>query len=38
MEAYRKSFNEKDTSMVLSPDSAFFRFFLDKDGSPAKSK
>ena len=38
MEAYRKSFNEKDTSMVLSPDGAFFRFFLDKDGSPAKSK
>ena len=38
MEAYRKSFNEKDTSMVLSPDSAFFRFFLDKDGKPAKSK
>jgi membrane protease subunit HflC len=38
MEAYRKSFNEKDTSMVLSPDSAFFRFFLDKDGAPAKSK
>jgi len=24
--------------MVLSPDSAFFRFFLDKDGTPAKSK
>jgi len=38
MEAYRKSFKEKDTSMVLSPDSAFFRFFLDKDGAPAKSK
>ena len=38
MEAYRKSFTEKDTSMVLSPGSAFFRFFLDKDGAPAKSK
>jgi membrane protease subunit HflC len=38
MEAYGKSFTEKDTSMVLSPDSAFFRFFLDKDGTPAKSK
>jgi membrane protease subunit HflC len=38
MEAYQKSFTEKDTSMVLSPDSAFFRFFLDKDGTPAKSK
>jgi membrane protease subunit HflC len=38
MEAYRNSFTEKDTSMVLSPDSAFFRFFLNKDGTPAKSK
>ena len=38
MEAYRNSFTEQDTSMVLSPDSAFFRFFLDKDGTSAKSK
>jgi len=30
MEAYSKSFKEKGTSMVLSPDSAFFRYFLDK--------
>ncbi|NDG36713.1 MAG: protease modulator HflC [Alphaproteobacteria bacterium] len=36
MEAYRKSFGEQDTSMVLSPDSKFFRFFLDKDGAPSK--
>lgn len=33
MEAYRKSFGESDTSMVLSPNSSFFRYLLDKDGS-----
>ena len=32
MEAYRKSIGEGPTSMVLSPDSSFFRFFKDKDG------
>ena len=32
MEAYRKSMNNDDTSLVLSPDSSFFRFFKDKDG------
>ena len=32
MEAYRKSMNNNDTSLVLSPDSSFFRFFKDKDG------
>ena len=32
MEAYRKSMNNNDTSMVLSPDSSFFRFFKDKNG------
>ena len=32
MEAYRKSMNNKDTSLVLSPDSSFFRFFKDKNG------
>jgi membrane protease subunit HflC len=36
MEAYRKSFGEKDTSMVLSPNSSFFRYLLDKDGVVAK--
>ena len=36
MEAYRKSFGEKDTSMVLSPDSSFFRYLLDKDGLASK--
>ena len=33
MEAYRKSFGESDTSMVLSPNSSFIRYLLDKDGS-----
>ena len=32
MEAYRKSFGESDTSMVLSPNSSFFRYLLNKDG------
>ena len=32
MEAYRKSMNNNDTSLVLSPDSGFFRFFKDKNG------
>ena len=31
MEAYRKSMNNNDTSLVLSPDSSFFRFFKDKN-------
>ena len=33
MEAYRKSMGSNDTSMVLSPDSSFFRFFKDKSGT-----
>ncbi|HAO58721.1 MAG TPA: protease modulator HflC [Alphaproteobacteria bacterium] len=36
MEAYRKSMNNNDTSLVLSPDSSFFRFFKDKNGSAPK--
>ncbi len=36
MEAYRKSFGESDTSMVLSPNSSFFRYLLDKDGGSEK--
>ena len=36
MEAYRKSFGQSDTSMVLSPDSSFFRYLLNKDGSSKK--
>ena len=36
MEAYRRSMNNKGTSLVLSPDSSFFRFFKDKDGTAQK--
>ena len=36
MEAYRKSIGNSDTSMVLSPDSSFFRFFKDKSGEAPK--
>ena len=36
MEAYRKSMNNTGTSLVLSPDSSFFRFFKDKDGTDQK--
>ena len=36
MEAYRKSMNNNGTSLVLSPDSSFFRFFKDKDGTDQK--
>ena len=36
MEAYRKSMGQNETSMVLSPDSSFFRFFKDKDGTGQK--
>ena len=36
MEAYRKSMNNNGTSLVLSPDSGFFRFFKDKDGTDQK--
>lgn len=32
MQAYRNSMSSEDTSMVLSPDSSFFRFFKDKNG------
>ena len=34
--AYRKSIGESGTSMVLSPNSSFFRYFKDKDGSAEK--
>ena len=36
MEAYRKSMNNNDTSLVLSPDTSFFRFFKDKNGTDKK--
>lgn len=33
MQAYRESFTEDGTSMILSPDSEFFRFFGQKSGN-----
>ena len=35
LEAYRGSFNPDDTTLVLSPNSAFFRYF--NEGPPASS-
>ncbi|TNE58239.1 MAG: protease modulator HflC [Alphaproteobacteria bacterium] len=32
MQAYRKSLNSADTTMVLSPDSEFFRYFSNRAG------
>lgn len=32
MQAYRKSLNQDDTSLVLSPDSEFFRYFGNDEG------
>ena len=32
MQAYRESFNDDGTSLVISPDSDFFRFFGQKSG------
>ena len=36
MQAYRKSFGDNPTSMVLSPNSEFFRFFGSKAGGVEK--
>jgi len=36
MEAYRKSIGESGTSMVLSPNSSFFRYFNDKNGKDSE--
>jgi len=36
MQAYRKTFSEQGTSLVLSPDSEFFRYFGSKSGDAAK--
>lgn len=32
MQAYRKAMSDTDTTMILSPDSDFFRYFKDADG------
>ena len=36
MQAYREALGAGDTTMVLSPDSDFFRFFSNRDGGPPK--
>ncbi len=33
MEAYRKALNNDDTTMILTPDSEFFRYFRDLTGN-----
>lgn len=33
MNAYRQAINPEDTTMVLSPDSEFFQYFLDPNGN-----
>jgi membrane protease subunit HflC len=35
MQAYREALSDPDTTMVLSPDSDFFRYFGDISGSPS---
>lgn len=37
MEAYDKSMTDTGTSMVMSPNSSFFRFFKDKNGMAGKA-
>src|SRR5207302_11196438 len=36
LQAYRDALNGRDTSFVLNPDSGFFRFFENLDGTGAK--
>ncbi len=36
LEAYRETFADEGTTMVLSPDSDFFRYFGDVNGLPAR--
>ena len=38
LQAYRESLQGGNTTLVLSPDSAFFRFFKELEGRNAKSK
>lgn len=35
MQAYQEAINPGDTTMVLSPDSDFFRYFTNREGVPA---
>ena len=34
MEAYKKGLSSDDTTMVLTPDSEFFRYFRDPESKP----
>jgi membrane protease subunit HflC len=36
LDAYRKSFAESDTTLVLAPDSDFFKFFNQQYSTPAQ--
>jgi membrane protease subunit HflC len=38
MLAYRKAMTDSDTTLVLSPDSDFFRYFKDIGGSSVTDK
>ena len=38
MIAYRKALESSDTTLVLSPDSEFFKFFQDANGTTKKSQ
>ena len=38
LQAYRESLQGGNTTLVLSPDSAFFRFFKELEGNSAKPK
>jgi len=38
LEAMRKGLDPKDTSLVLAPDSNFFRFFADPSGAPLRTR
>ena len=37
MQAYRESLTGRSTSFVLTPDSGFFRFFQNSDGTPGST-
>ena len=38
MEAYKQAFGSGGSTMILSPDTDFFRYFNDPAGPPAPKK
>ena len=38
MEAYKQAFGAGGSTMILSPDTDFFRYFNDPSGPPAAKK